>query len=131
MDPPDPKRVTRPRRLLVQSCPRYNRGPICIVALIYFANAVSGSIFEPASPLNIVPGKLESEVFESTDSEILRRDLFNEKWNVNNGKDTVYGGPGCQNTECIPSNRMTNTEIQILVNTKQGIFCQLNIINEI
>ena len=68
-----------------------------LLALMIYANAVSATIFEPASPLNIVPGgKLESEVFESTDSEILRRDLFNEKWdenNANNRIDTVYGGP--------------------------------------
>ena len=87
-----------------------------LLALMCCVNGASASIFEPASPLNIVPGKLESEVFESTDSEILRRDLFNEKWNVNNGKDTVYGGPGCQKTECIPSNKITNTEI--LAHTK-------------
>ena len=68
-----------------------------LLALMIYANVVSATIFEPASPLNIIPGgKLESEVFESTDSEILRRDLFNEKWdenNANNRIDTVYGGP--------------------------------------
>ena len=68
-----------------------------LLALMIYANAVSATIFEPASPLNIIPGgKLESEVFESTDSEILRRDLFNEKWDpnpANTGIDTVYGGP--------------------------------------
>ena len=72
-----------------------------LLALMIYAKAASATIFEPASPLNIVPdkltgGKLESEVFESTDSEILRRDLFNEKWdenNANNRIDTVYGGP--------------------------------------
>ena len=63
------------------------------LALMIYANAVSATIFEPASPLNIIPGgKLESEVFESTDSEILRRDLFNENWDANQ-VDTVYGGP--------------------------------------
>ena len=66
---------------------------IGLLALIIYANAVSATIFEPASPLNIIPGgKLESEVFESTDSEILRRDLFNENWDANQ-VDTVYGGP--------------------------------------
>ena len=68
-----------------------------LLALIIYANAVSATIFEPASPLNIIPGgKLESEVFESTDSEILRRDLFNENWDANSANarvDTVYGGP--------------------------------------
>ena len=59
---------------------------IGLLALIYCATTVSANIFEPASPLNIVPGKLESEVFESTDSEILRRDLYDED-------NEVYGGP--------------------------------------
>ena len=63
-----------------------------LLALMCCVNGASASIFEPASPLNIVPGKLESEVFESTDSEILRRDLFNEKWD-SSATDTVYGGP--------------------------------------
>ena len=69
-----------------------------LLALIIYTKAVSATIFEPASPLNIIPdkltgGKLESEVFESTDSEILRRDLFNENWDANARVDTVYGGP--------------------------------------
>ena len=57
-----------------------------LLALMCCVNGASASIFEPASPLNIVPGTLESEVFESTDSEILRRDLYNED-------NEVYGGP--------------------------------------
>ena len=73
---------------------------------------------------NIVPGKLESEVFESTDSEILRRDLYNEKWDSNKD-DTVYSGPGCQNHECIDRNQQQpkeNLRLNLIGNT--GLFIQ-------
>ena len=66
-----------------------------LLVLVMSAAAVSANIFEPPTPLNIVPGRLESEVFESTDSEILRRDLFNENWDTDD-VDTVYSGPGRQ-----------------------------------
>ena len=49
---------------------------VLLAALIFYTNVVSASIFEPSSPLNIIPGKLESEVFESTDSEILRDETY-------------------------------------------------------
>ena len=76
------------------SCPgKMAAADFGLFVLVMSSAAVSANIFEPPSPLNIVPGRLESEVFESTDSEILRRDLFNENWDSND-VDTVYSGPG-------------------------------------